>query len=92
MLVEAAARRWKVAATALRTEDGQVIDDAGNRRALQLDPDRPPDYLDFLEARKELLAAAANQFLEELLHGDTSWMADGSIAPSFERSTRQTGR
>ncbi|MFW6031064.1 MAG: GmrSD restriction endonuclease domain-containing protein [Myxococcota bacterium] len=31
-------------------------------------------YPEFLEARKELLAAAANRFLEELLHGDTELM------------------
>lgn len=32
-------------------------------------------YLDFLEARKELLAAETNRRFEELLHGDTRWLA-----------------
>ena len=33
------------------------------------------NFLDFLEARKELLAAEVNQRMEELLHGDTRWLA-----------------
>jgi hypothetical protein len=36
-------------------------------------------YLDFLEARKALLAAEANRRFEELLHGEKSWM--GIAAP-----------
>jgi len=32
------------------------------------------NYPDFLEARKALLAEAANQFLDDLLHGDTQWL------------------
>jgi len=36
-------------------------------------------YLDFLEARKALLAAEANRRFEALLHGETHWMA-GSAA------------
>lgn len=32
-------------------------------------------YLDFLEARKALLAAEANRRLEGLLHGDTRWLS-----------------
>ncbi len=37
------------------------------------------NYLDFLEARKMLLAAEANRRIQELLHGDTRWM--GTVAP-----------
>lgn len=37
-------------------------------------------YRDFLEARKELLAAEAKRIFEELLHGDTKWLS-GSISP-----------
>ena len=37
---------------------------------------------DFLEARKALLAAEVNQRMEELLHGDTRWLAGpAAIAP-----------
>ena len=36
-------------------------------------------YADFLEARKNLLAAEANKRFKELLHGDTQWL--GHIAP-----------
>jgi hypothetical protein len=32
-------------------------------------------YIDFLEARKALLAAEANRRLEDLLHGDTRWLS-----------------
>ncbi len=39
-------------------------------------------YLDFLEARKVLLAAEANRRFEELLHGDKRWM--GTAAPMIE--------
>ena len=37
------------------------------------------NYRDFLEARKKLLAAEANRRLEELLHGDSRWLAE--VAP-----------
>lgn len=37
-------------------------------------------YRDFLEARKELLAAEANRRFEELLHGDTKWLS-ASVSP-----------
>ena len=39
-------------------------------------------YLDFLEARKELLATEANKRFAELLHGDTQWLAGSSAAPA----------
>ncbi len=32
------------------------------------------NYRDFMEARKELLAAEANKRMEELLHGETHWL------------------
>jgi len=32
------------------------------------------NYLEFLEARKALLAAEVNTLMEELLHGDTRWL------------------
>lgn len=38
-------------------------------------------YADFLEARKELLAAEANRRFAELLHGDDRWIAE-RVAPS----------
>ncbi|MFG0329750.1 MAG: DUF262 domain-containing protein [Phycisphaerales bacterium] len=38
-------------------------------------------YLDFLEARRELLAAQANRQLAELLHGETHWMDADATAP-----------
>ena len=38
-------------------------------------------YLDFLEARKALLAAEANNRYKELLHGDTSWFAGPTTVP-----------
>jgi len=40
------------------------------------DPDlwKTENYRDFLEARKELLAAEANKRMEELLHGETHWL------------------
>ena len=37
------------------------------------------NYRDFLEARKELLAAEANKRMEELLHGETHWL-EGAAA------------
>ncbi|MGY6216600.1 GmrSD restriction endonuclease domain-containing protein [Methylolobus aquaticus] len=41
-------------------------------------------YRDFLEVRKELLAAEANQRLEELLHGDSRWLqrTTSAMAPT----------
>jgi len=39
------------------------------------------NYPDFLEARKALLAEAANQFLDELLHGDTQWLEQAAPMP-----------
>ena len=39
-------------------------------------------FRDFLEARKELLAAELNRRMEDLLHGDTRWLASGAaVAP-----------
>ena len=39
-------------------------------------------YRDFLQARKELLAAEANRFFEDLLHGDDHWLRDSvEVAP-----------
>ena len=46
-------------------------------------------YLDFLEARKALLATEANRCFEELLHGDTRWM--GKAAPVVEAETPTMG-
>ena len=43
-------------------------------------------YLDFLEARKNLLAAEANKRFEELLHGDTQWLDTGTTAPAATTS------
>ena len=43
---------------------------------------RIENYRDFLEARKALLAAEANHRLEELLHGDTGWLAGPAAAPA----------
>lgn len=37
-------------------------------------------YLDFLEARKALLAAEANKRFAELLHGDTRWISTSAPA------------
>jgi hypothetical protein len=42
------------------------------------------NFLEFLEARKELLAAEVNHRMEELLHGDTSWLAGPSAAVTME--------
>lgn len=39
------------------------------------------NFCDFLEARKELLAAELNRRMEELLHGDNRWLS-GSPAPA----------
>lgn len=38
-------------------------------------------FREFLEARKELLAAELNQRMEELLHGDTRWLSGSSVVP-----------
>jgi hypothetical protein len=46
-------------------------------------------YLDFLDARKTLLAAEANRRFEELLHGDPRWM--GTAAPVIEAETPTMG-
>lgn len=43
-------------------------------------------YLDFLEARKTLLAVEANKRFEELLHGDTQWLAGGTTVPATTTS------
>lgn len=37
-------------------------------------------FREFLEARKDLLAAEVNRRMEELLHGDTRWLAGPSAA------------
>lgn len=39
-------------------------------------------YRDFLEARKALLAAEANQRMKELLHDDTRWLEGGAPPPA----------
>jgi hypothetical protein len=39
------------------------------------------NYLDFLDARRELLAAETNRRLAELLHGDLQWLA-GVVKPA----------
>lgn len=46
-------------------------------------------YLDFLEARKALLATEANRRFEELLHGDTRWL--GTTAPVAEAAAQTVG-
>jgi len=46
-------------------------------------------YLDFLEVRKDLLAAEANRCFEELLHGDARWM--GITAPVVEALALEMG-
>ncbi len=43
------------------------------------------NYLEFLEARKELLASEANHRLEELLHGDVSWLSTPAAVPGVAR-------
>jgi len=42
------------------------------------------NYRDFLEARKALLAAEVNKRMEDLLHGDTRWLAGApaAVAPA----------
>jgi hypothetical protein len=53
------------------------------------------NYLDFLTARRTLLAAEANKRLEELLHGDLSWLEGPvtaePIAAAVERPDTTTG-
>jgi hypothetical protein len=44
---------------------------------------KPENYLSFLEARRELLARAANEFLESLLTG--SAVEERIITPVLER-------
>ena len=39
------------------------------------------NYLEFLEARKELLAVETNKRMEELLHGDSVWLEGSIVAP-----------
>jgi len=46
-------------------------------------------YLDFLEARKALLAAEANRRFEDLLHGDARWL--GAAAPAVEVEAQTEG-
>lgn len=46
-------------------------------------------YLDFLEARKALLAEEANRSFEDLLHGDMRWL--GTAAPVTEAETQTAG-
>ena len=40
------------------------------------------NFRDFLEARKALLATEVNKRMEELLHGDTRWLAGPAARPS----------
>ncbi len=48
-------------------------------------------YLDFLKARRDLLAAEANKRFEELLHGDTQWFVDEAVIPTAQASARVGG-
>lgn len=45
-------------------------------------------YADFLEARKELLAAELNRRMEELLHGELRWLAGPTAAVPTEGAPR----
>ena len=47
---------------------------------IPMDPNlwKMENYLDFLEARRILLAEEANRRFSELLHGDNKWVADAS--------------
>ena len=47
-------------------------------------------YPEFLEARRRLLAAAANRRLEELLHGDTRWL-DMQQRPDRDQAPKPVG-
>ena len=53
-------------------------------------------YRDFLEARKALLAAEANRYLADLLHGDSRWLSAAGTQtgtdPDCTRRDRQRGR
>ena len=51
---------------------------------IPMDPElwRIENFRDFLEARKELLAAEVNQRMEELLHGDIRWLTSPKAAVS----------
>lgn len=42
-------------------------------------------YLEFLEARKELLAREANTCLAGLLHGESRWVEGAALAPESEQ-------
>ena len=44
------------------------------------------NFRPFLEARKQLLAAEVNKRMEELLHGETRWLA-GAAVPATEAAT-----
>lgn len=48
-------------------------------------------YLDFLEARKALLATEANSRFEELLHGETHWLAGAPSSPAAAVQTTVGG-
>ena len=48
-------------------------------------------YLDFLEARKTLLASEANRRFEELLHGDTHWLDSTPSTPVLAVQTTVGG-
>ena len=45
---------------------------------------RLENFRDFLEARKELLAAEVNHRMEELLHGDTHWLSGPKVTVPAE--------
>ncbi len=45
-------------------------------------------FRDFLEARKELLAGELNRRMEELLHGETKWLASAATPLSTGASVR----
>ena len=48
-------------------------------------------YMDFLEARKGLLAAEANRRLTQLLHGDDNWLAGPASDAGIDISTAVGG-
>ena len=48
------------------------------------------NYRGFLEARKNLLAEAANNFLEQLLHGDRRWLEGPAAVPVAAESVPAT--
>lgn len=49
---------------------------------IPMDPElwKIKNFRDFLEARKDLLAAEVNQRMEELLHGETRWLSGPAAA------------